>query len=180
MDIVVLALLALVVIGALLIRAKKGGRLRSAFPYERRDMLVTRAERSFLGVLDQAVAGEYRIFSKVRVADVLKPKKGLDRSTWFKAFNQISAKHFDFVLCDPKTIQIKAVIELNDKSHKSRKRAERDEFLLEACAAAGVPLLEFTARRSYAIEAIRSALSKVEANSENPREFGSLAGPVKI
>lgn len=176
----VLALLVLALICAILVTAAKGTRSRAAFPYERQDVLVSRAERSFLGVLDQAVAGEYRVFSKVRVADVLKPRKGLDRSTWFKAFNQICSKHFDFVLCDPKTMQIKAAVELNDKSHKTRTRVKRDEFLLEACAAAGVPLLEFAARRSYTIEPIRSALAGIETDSAGSRTFGPLAGPVNV
>lgn len=178
MDISVLGFIAIVLAAAILIKASKGGKSRSAFPFERQDALVTAAERSFLGVLDQAVAGQYRVFSKVRVADVLKPKKGLDRSTWFKAFNKICSKHFDFVLCDPKTMQIKAVVELNDKSHRRQRRAKRDEFLLQACAGAGVPLLEFAARRGYSIEDIRTALSELGTHSAKSSEFVPETGAV--
>lgn len=35
--------------------------------------LFTPAERSFLGVLDEAVGNDYRVFGKVRVADYKKP-----------------------------------------------------------------------------------------------------------
>lgn len=51
-------------------RKKEPGRIRL---FRRRHKLFTAAERSFLGVLDQATAGRYRVFGKVRVADVLLP-----------------------------------------------------------------------------------------------------------
>lgn len=40
-------------------------------PYAPRGGLLTKAERSFFGVLEQAVGNDLRIFAKVRVADVL-------------------------------------------------------------------------------------------------------------
>ena len=61
-------------------------------------------------------------------------RKTGDRSAWQTAFNKISGKHFDFVLADFGTLAVKVVIELNDKSHRSGKRAVRDEFIRDACA----------------------------------------------
>lgn len=101
------------------------------------ETLFTPAERSYLGVLDQACAGRYRVFGKVRIADVISPAKGLDNSARASAFNRIKAKHFDFVLCDPQTLCVKAVIELNDKSHAKNHRIERDEFVRQTCADVG-------------------------------------------
>lgn len=60
--------------------------------YHKLGPLCSRAERSFFGVLSQAVGEEYFIFAKVRVADVIGPNKGVARSQWQVAFNQISAK----------------------------------------------------------------------------------------
>lgn len=117
--------------------------------FRQRVALFTAAERSFLGVLDQACTARYRVFGKVRIADVLAPAKGLDRSMWTKAFNRISAKHFDFVLCDPQTLKVQAIIELNDKSHSSSRLIERDEFVARACADAGLALKMVKAQRSY-------------------------------
>lgn len=130
--------------------------------YRQRGSLFTAAERSFLGVLDQATEGRYRVFGKVRVADVLATAKGLDNSARTTAFNQISAKHFDFVLCDSKTLDIKAAIELNDKSHNSNRRAARDEFLRSACAEASLRLFEVPAQRSYTVEAVRQLIVELE------------------
>jgi len=145
-----------------LMASKSGRKERPVRRFRQRDTLFTAAERSFLGVLDQAAEGRYRVFGKVRVADVLTTVKGLDNSARTTAFNQISAKHFDFVLCDPKTLDIKAVIELNDKSHRGQRRANRDELLRSACADAGLQLREVPAQRSYSIKSTRQLLGELD------------------
>ncbi|KEA61748.1 putative queD like [Marinobacterium lacunae] len=68
--------------------------------YRQRKTLFTAAERSFLGVLDSIIdPQQHRVFGKVRVADLIEPEPNRNRSQWQKAFNRISAKHFDFVIC---------------------------------------------------------------------------------
>ncbi len=74
MDTQTLVIIVVIVVVVLLLRSIFSSRNRSGpkHNYERRAALFTRAERSFLGVLDQAAAGDYRVFGKVRVADILK------------------------------------------------------------------------------------------------------------
>ncbi|PZO60838.1 MAG: hypothetical protein DCF15_01160 [Phormidesmis priestleyi] len=100
------------------------------------------------------------VFGKVRVADVLQPAAGLSKSRWQTAFNRISAKHFDYVVCDKDTLSICAVIELQDKSHHQPNRLKRDQFLKAACKSANLQLLEFWVKPRYIVEDIRSALVK--------------------
>lgn len=128
--------------------------------------LFTPAERSFLGVLEQAVSNNYRIFGKVRVADVLKTKANPSRSAWQTAFNKIAAKHFDFVLCNISTMEVICVIELDDKSHNSKKTQVRDLFLNNACEGADLKLVRFKAQKSYQIDAVRTAI--IEAITYQP------------
>lgn len=97
------------------------------------------AERAFFSVLDQAAGDDWRVFAKVRIADVLTPAKGLNRSRWQSAFNAISAKHIDFVLCDPADVATKLAVELDDKSHDRPNRRRRDRLVEAACASAGLP-----------------------------------------
>ena len=47
--------------------------------YQLAPALFTQAEQSFLGVLTQAVDEKFRVFGKVRVADVINPKEGLNK-----------------------------------------------------------------------------------------------------
>lgn len=133
----------------------------TSFTYRRKPYLLSKAERSFYGVLSQAVAGKALIFSKVRVADVITPQQGLTRSNWQRAFNKISAKHLDFILCDPQSCAVKLAIELDDASHDSAKRQARDSFLDAACQSAGLPLLRIRAARGYVVADLRCDIDAI-------------------
>lgn len=147
-----IAILALAVAVVFLVFLLKAGGVRFAPSYQKTGNLFTDAERNFLRALDRAVGNDARVFGKVRVADVLSVRKGINsRSNW-TAFARISGKHFDYVLCDPENLIVLCVIELNDKSHQRRDRRERDQLLRRACVEAGMPLIEVTAARQYEIE----------------------------
>lgn len=140
------AIIVLGVLKAILAGRKTAG---VGFPYRATSHLFTAAERSFILVLDQAIAPEYRIFGKVRAADVMSVTKGSNRSSWQQAFNRIQSKHFDFVICHASDSSIRLLIELDDKSHERQIRMERDDFMDQAAKAAGIPLLRVPCRRSY-------------------------------
>lgn len=137
-----------------------------AHEYQIKGPLFTPAERSFLGVLELAISEKYRIFGKVRVADVMSPKKGMDRKNWQTAFNKISAKHFDYVLCCKDTLKVIAVVELDDKSHKRKSSQTRDKFLESACKSADLKLIRFPAKASYNVtevsEKIETTINPLE------------------
>ncbi|WP_288367718.1 DUF2726 domain-containing protein [uncultured Alcanivorax sp.] len=154
-----LGVLLVIAIGVMLILAqqKRPGGGAPAFGYRRKPYLLSKAERSFYGVLTQAVGDKALIFSKVRVADVLTPQKGLNRSNWQRAFNPISAKHVDFLLCDPQDCAVK----LDDASHGSASRQKRDAFLEQACESAGLPLLRIRAARGYVVADIRQQIEAI-------------------
>lgn len=136
------------------------------FPYQQAGPLFTPAERSFLGVLDQVVAGRARVFGKVRVGDVLSPRKGLQRGASSTARNKIDRKHFDFVLCDPSDLSVICVIELDDKSHRAKSRQERDDLLLGACEAAGISMIQVPAKAAYTISAVAEIFSGLLSRSD--------------
>jgi len=119
-------------------------------PYQRVDPFLSPAERSFFGALELAVGSSYRIFSKVRLADVIGTREGLSPSRQTSAFNSIKSKHLDFVLCDPATLSVVLAIELDDASHRKPDAAKRDGFIAAALLAASLPLLRFRASNSYA------------------------------
>lgn len=139
---------------------RKGEKPAKEMPYQVRGPLFTPAESAFYGALSQAISKDQQVLGKVRVADVLEPVSGRSRSEWQGAFNRISAKHFDFVICDRATSNIQAVVELHDKSHQQASRAQRDQFLRKACQSAGLTLLEFRAKATYSIPTLQSALAE--------------------
>lgn len=146
----------------------KDGGDSADYPYQSAGALFSPAERSFYGVLNQAVGENALVLGKVRVADVLTPRKGLSRSEWQKAFNKISAKHFDFVLCKNDDLSIICAIELDDSSHNSKNRQKRDEFLKGTCEAASIPLIQVPAKSGYVIGDIKGLLAPhLEINESN-------------
>lgn len=162
MDLFVISVVAIVFFLILGLAAnalkKRGASSDYPYQYQLQKALFTPAERSFYGVLKQAVGDQYDVFGKVRVADVLTPKRGMNRSDWQRAFNKISARHFDFVLCDKASLAVQVVIELDDSSHNKTNRIERDEFVNKAAEGAGLRIIRFPAKATYTIQAIQDTV----------------------
>ena len=154
-------------------------------PYTRNRALFSPAERSLLGALEQAVGEDYRIFGKVRVADIVTMRSTANQSAWLHAFNQIRAKHFDFVLCDKTNFSIRCAIELNDETNGSRQRGERDTFSEDICRSISLPFVQIRAARDYlAIELRKKILAALTedpdaeiADSEQPFSAGLATDP---
>lgn len=152
----IVVLVAVVVVFAVAAALKLRSRGPDVYPYTKNQALFSPAERSFLGVLEEAIGREYRVFGKVRVADIVEPQRGLDRSNRQKALNRTAAKHFDFVLCAPSDLSVVCVVELDDQSHQARRRQERDAFLAGLCAAISLPLLQLPVQRAYSVPELRA------------------------
>lgn len=148
-NFVPLAIAALVFGGLALIVVNLPKKGAAKPDYERRGALLSAAEKKLHQRLLEVTAEEYFVFLKVRIADVLQVPRGLSKSEWRTAFNKISAKHFDFVLCDQHTFEVLAVIELDDRSHEQKKTKIRDNFVDLACASAGLPMIRIKASASY-------------------------------
>ena len=139
--------------------------------YTRLDTLFSPAEHRFLKVLLQTMPSQVLVFGKVRVADVLTPRKYLDRRQWNQQFCKISSKHFDFVLIDRNTARLLCAIELDDRSHKRSDRVRRDHFLNAACQSAGFPLLRWPVKSHYDRNEIRRRIA--DALSPNAPDASS-------
>jgi hypothetical protein len=154
---IITAILVLVVVIALIRKTLSSH--PDEFPYIKKDALFSPAERSLYGVLEQAVGTDYRIFGKIRVADLVEVKRNPKHGAWQSAFNKISSKHFDFVLCTNDDLRPLLAIELNDKSHQQRSRQERDSFLAGVCNEIGLPLIQLQAKQAYSVIDIREKIT---------------------
>lgn len=131
--------------------------------YGGRKYFFTKSEWFFYRRLTQAVQGRYLVVGKARIADVLYVRKGKSRKAWWRAFTQISSKHVDYVLLSPQNGEIVACIELDDASHRRKDRQQRDRFVNQAFAGAGIPLLRVPTNKDYDPEAIAQALDRATA-----------------
>lgn len=128
-------------------------------PYQARGHLVTKSELKFYKSLTKAVQDDWEIFAMVRIADLLRVEKGIQqRRKWL---NKILAKHIDFVLCDPGSLEPVICIELDDSSHNRPERIERDIFVNRAFEAAALPLLRIPTQPNYRSREIRELIDSL-------------------
>lgn len=166
--IVVLVLIAVAVLAAL--KAKQSSP-DAGLAFEGRGELFTPAERSFLGVLEQALDGSrYRVFGKVRLGDLVKPAKGLTASRRASAQNRINQKHVDFLICTAADLAVAGVVELDDQSHGRSDRSERDGFVDDALKMAKIPVLRFPAKKSYPLAEVKAKLQEVLNDLQGPAQ----------
>jgi very-short-patch-repair endonuclease len=74
------------------------------------------------------------------------------------ALGKIQSKHVDFVICD-QNLYIKAIVELDDKSHDQPDRQERDRFVDDVLTSVGYTVIR---TRAVAEETLTPLVPHVE------------------
>jgi hypothetical protein len=130
----------IIVICIISVLLKSNPKSSKNYKYSRKSGLLTKNELAFYRELCKAASSlKLIVMPKVRVADIIEPKKG--SKNYQGAFNRISSKHLDFVLCDSVTTKPLLAIELDDKSHDTANAKSRDEVKNSALKSAAFPLL---------------------------------------
>lgn len=122
--------------------------IQKQYEYKRK-YLLTQKELYFYKELKK-VADKLNlsVLAKIRMADLVEPKsQGKD---YYGEFGKIKAKHVDFALCDPNTLYVLLLIELDDSTHDTVKGKTRDTFVEEVYSATGYGL--YRARNTYKLE----------------------------
>lgn len=120
-------------------------------PYTKRKYFFSLAEVKFYDLLKDILQDKYLLFAKVRICDLVKPEY---KDGGYTDLNRIKSKHVDFVICDKDPVIPKMIIELDDSSHNRLSRQERDEFVDEVFANAGLPIVHIKTRYEYNKEEI--------------------------
>src|SRR3954464_8304045 len=119
-----------------------------AFPFRRRIVLFSKAERSFYKALRSLVPG-HMIFVKVTLADLvsLKPRHSL-----WEHFSPINRRHVDFVICDPTLAPVVAIA--LDSATVNNSAAAAD-IMNSVLASASLPVLHVPQKRRYLFDDLR-------------------------
>lgn len=125
-------------------------------PYKSRKSLLTKSELRFYKSLQKAVLDDWEIFAMVRIADLIRVES--QTRNYRGWLNKILAKHIDFVLCHPGTLEPVVCIELDDVSHNRPERMERDEFVNHAFESAGLTLIRIETQPQYKSREIRDLI----------------------
>lgn len=108
-----------------LLRAASGPPAPVAKPF------LTRREAAMLRALEQ-VLPMYRIHAQVAMGALLKAPAGLGRRASFVDRNSFSQKIVDFLIHDPTTGRIIALVEVDDYSHDIARDRKRDAMTARA------------------------------------------------
>lgn len=177
-----LAIAALIVISIILFNHVK----EASAKYKKKELL-TDNEREFFLRLQRALAG-YVICPQVSMGAILQPNVSRkDNKRYFKIRGTFAQKIIDYVICDPKTLQVLAIIELDDRSHSLEKDKARDKML----ASAGYKLMRWQSKKKPTEEEIKAEFllllktgshqnAQVVEKTETPVLAAAKAQPLKL
>lgn len=106
-------------------------------PYKVKPSILTSHEQTYFKQLESQYGATHYIFCQVALDRIINTT---DQKNFYTYWNKINKKSIDFVLVEKQTLNTVKLIELNDKTHNYKKRAERDTFLKQVCNTAGVEL----------------------------------------
>lgn len=173
-------MVALFALGFLLKQVKATAEEKRASDYYLRKSLLTPAERSFLGVLEVLRHEDYQLCVKVRIADIVGVRNGLERGARQAALNRVQSKHVDFLFIRAADGQPVLAVELDDASHEREERRERDAFVDQLFAEVGLPVAHVRAQARYAVEEVRGVVErhlKQKPDSSGGTDGGTAAKP---
>ncbi len=106
--------------------------------YQRKYLLTKNEYREYTKLRQYTSEKDLLICPKVRMLDIIEPRKG--EKDYKSLFYKVQAKHVDFVICD-KDLRIKAILELDDGSHDTPDRKERDNFVDQILSSVGYKVI---------------------------------------
>lgn len=157
---------------ALVVGIVQSLRRRNRLPFVADEQLFTPEQRAFQAVLERAVGNSYRVYGRVRAAELIGPRRGLARRGRERAYALLGDQVFDFLVCTTDTSAIGCAVTLAPRSRLSR-RPPKDR-LDRICEAAGLPLVRFRESDVYSVveieEQVFAAMHavRIEAKAEEP------------
>ena len=131
-------------------------RRKPAFRVVKRAFL-TENEKEFLERLEEAFP-EYRVMAQVCMGTLMAPDVRGGTSEYLSIRGRFAQKVVDFVILD-EALEVMALVELDDRTHRQEKDAARDAMT----AAAGYVTLRYRSREKPEPGAIRAQLQAVHA-----------------
>lgn len=137
LAVVLAGVVILVVFAAVLSRR---GKKKPAFSVVKK-LLMTANEREFFGRMARALP-DYHVFPQVAFNALLDTQKGMSWQERFQTRNRFDRKVADYVICRRDTFEVLAIVELDDRTHRSEKDEQRDAIL----TGAGYRVIRFQSR----------------------------------
>lgn len=133
-----LAIVVLALVAKVLVNLIAGKNESNSFPYTKKESIMTPSEQKYFRKLEREYGQNHYIFCQVALDRIINTT---DQKNFFTYWNKINKKSIDFVIVDKQTLQTVKLIELNDYTHSSYKRKQRDEYLRKVCEVTGTDLM---------------------------------------
>ena len=127
--------------------------------YKKKTYLTTKNELKLYKILlDICTKYNLILFTQVVLYEIIEINDKPYSKNYTKYFNKIRSKSIDFVIADKETTRIRLCIELDDFSHKQKKRIDRDEFINTLFKDLDINLLRLPVTNYYDINKIESKI----------------------
>lgn len=127
--------------------------------YQTNAALFTPEERTVFARLREAVGDEFEVLGKIRVGEIIQPRRGTQAPTGRSGYQDVMDLGFSFVLCRKGDLSVAGALVLQDRAAGDRKAGAQDEGLLAAlCVAAGLPLVSIQTNPFCPVEELREAI----------------------
>jgi hypothetical protein len=141
--------------------------------YQKKINLFTEDDQRFYRTLQEAIGNDYIVLSKIRIADIISPKRGAAGHGTLAAFTSLATQCFDFILLEPKNFTIACVILAQDQID-----ATKQDQLLTICEAVALPMACFTIDKECAAWQIRDRLLPL-LQGDTPLTFTESDGRIE-
>jgi len=121
----------------------------SYVPFESIGTLLTKQEKELLDLLKSVVVGRYIIHLKVSIKSLLRLKRNISKSARAGYWKKIEAHRADFVLCEPDSLKVVCVINLERRGQVTDGKVEYDKYMVSAFKEASLPFIHFKANYEY-------------------------------
>lgn len=109
-------------------------------------------EKELFDKLNSVVGENYYVFPQINLSSIIKKQNSKYRTELFR--------NIDFGIFDKNTFEVKLLIELNDITHHTKERYERDEKIREIINKANIPFFALTTKYDNEIPYIRKRLKE--------------------
>ena len=146
--------------------------------------LLTEAELEFVRTLELALNARYRIVVKTRLADIIELNEAFGDADRRKLFEQCDAILLDCLLCDVRTFEVLAAIQLERRKRRSAAEEQADRFVEDALRAANIHLIRMPLQAGYTTALVATHIESVMSRdfietltlTQFPVELRSLVG----
>lgn len=130
--------------------------------YQRKLLLTKNEWKNYMSIRPFLDKERLLICPKVRLLDLVEPRKGSNSKQYQILLNKVQSKHVDFTICD-EMLNVLLILELDDSSHDADARKERDRFIDSVLTGSGYRVLHV---RSFEDEfgTIQTAINKARSN----------------